>query len=161
MNVLQTLCLESLDLSAFKTIYLFNVLIVVGADGIATSTSSRNFSLRAYSLLMALLAGTVQVCNVSYFMLVEDLRSYVPAIRCVTIASIIMSSYVVVPELAKSSRTYLQNLHLGLFTMCQGVFVGTIASFYDVDGGCCPQHGRYHGHGCCVPRPRSEGSPTS
>ena len=57
--VLQTLCLESLDLSAFKAIHLFNVLIVVGADGIATSTSSRNFSLRVYSLLMALLAGTV------------------------------------------------------------------------------------------------------
>ena len=65
--VLQTLCLESLDLSAFKAIHLFNVLIVVGADGIATSTSSRNFSLRVYSLLMALLAGTV--CIVSYFMM--------------------------------------------------------------------------------------------
>ena len=64
MNVLQTLCLESLDFSAFKAIHLFNVLIIVGADGIATSTSSRNFSLRVYSLLMALLAGTV--CIVSY-----------------------------------------------------------------------------------------------
>ena len=83
MNVLQTLCLESLDFSAFKAIHLFNVLIIVGADGIATSTSSRNFSLRVYSLLMALLAGTV--CIVSYFMLVEDLRSYVWANRWVTL----------------------------------------------------------------------------
>ena len=134
MNVLQILCLESLDFSAFKAIHLFNVLIIVGADGIATSTSSRNFSLRAYSLLMALLAGTV--CIVSYFMLVEDLRSYVRVNRWVNIASLaihLSSIVVVVSVLAISRRTFFQNLSLGLHTMCQGVFVGTMTSFYDVD----------------------------
>ena len=111
-------------------------MIVVGADGIATSTSSRNFSLRAYSLLMALLAGTVQVCNVSYFMLVEDLRSYVRVNRWVNIASLtihLSSIIVVVSVLAISRRTLFQNLSLGLYTMCQGVFVGTMTSFYDVN----------------------------
>ena len=111
------------------------------SDGIATSTSStddkavrRNFILRVYSLLMALLAGTV--CIVSYFMLVEDLRSYVRVNRWVNIASLTMhlsSIVVVVSVLAISRRTFFQNLSLGLYTMCQGVFVGTMASFYDVD----------------------------
>ena len=181
-------------LSAFKTIYLFYVLIIIGAvlypqldpeqaplegavqqsgsllqgvlptkqsssvpevkqdeeavrsasDGIATSTSStddkidkavsRNFILRVYSLLMALLAGTV--CIVSYFMLVEDLRSYVRVNRWVNIASLtihLSSIVVVVSVLAISRRTLFQNLSLGLYTMCQGVFVGTMTSFYDVD----------------------------
>ena len=111
------------------------------SDGIATSTSStddkavrRNFILRVYSLLMALLAGTV--CIVSYFMLVEDLRSYVRVNRWVNIASLTMhlsSIVVVVSVLAISRRTFFQNLSLGLYTMCQGVFVGTMTSFYDVD----------------------------
>ena len=178
-------------LSAFKTIYLFYVLIIVGvvlypqldpeqpplegavqqsgsllqgvpptkqsssvpevkqdeeavrsaSDGIATSTSStddkavrRNFILRVYSLLLALLAGTV--CIVSYFMLVEDLRSYVRVNRWVNIASLtihLSSIIVVVSVLAISRRTFFQNLSLGLYTMCQGVFVGTMTSFYDVN----------------------------
>ena len=178
-------------MSAFETIYLFYVLIIIGAvlypqldpeqpplegavqqsgsllqgvpptkqsssvpevkqdeeavrsasDGIATSTSStddkavrRNFILRVYSLLMALLAGTV--CIVSYFMLVEDLRSYVRVNRWVNIASLaihLSSIVVVVSVLAISRRTFFQNLSLGLYTMCQGVFVGTMTSFYDVN----------------------------
>ena len=83
---------------------------------------------------MALLAGTM--CIISFFMLVEDLRSFVRMNLWVTYASLavyLASIIVVVLVPAISRRTFLQNLSLGLYTMCQGVFVGTIASFYDVD----------------------------
>jgi len=108
-------------------------------DGFAASSFEdkavrRNFIRRVYSILMVQLAITAGI--ISCFMFVESLKSYVRVNRWPMYASwgVSLVCIIVLACCQNVRRTFPQNfIFLGLFTVCEGVMLGTMASFYDVD----------------------------
>jgi len=105
-----------------------------GMAGFGEQAVRRGFIRKVYSILMFQLVLTGAV--IALFMFVEDVKTYVQRNLWVYYSSMAVMFVCLIAMACCDSvrRKFPTNfIFLGIFTFCEGVMLGTISSFYDVD----------------------------
>lgn len=103
-------------------------------EGFGEKAVRRNFIRKVYSILMVQLVLTGAV--ISTFMFVESVKSYVQRNMWVYYCSMgVMFVCLIAMACCTSVRRKFPTnfIFLGIFTLCEGVMLGTVATFYQVD----------------------------
>jgi len=106
----------------------------VGMEGFGEKAVRRGFIRKVYSILMCQLVLTGAV--IATFMFVEDVKTYVQRNIWVYYTSMAVMIVCLLAMACCDSvrRKFPTNfIFLGIFTFCEGVMLGTISTFYDVD----------------------------
>lgn len=104
-------------------------------EGFSDKAIRRNFMRKVYSILMVQLLITGAI--ISCFLFIDSLKTYVRGEGVWVYYSSMGGSLVCIISLACCSdvrRKFPINfIFLGIFTLCEGLMLGTISSYYDVD----------------------------
>ena len=104
------------------------------SGGFDDKTVRRGFIKRVYSILMVQLVITAAI--ISLFVFVDSVKSYVRENRWLMYTSWGLAFVCIIALSCFSSirrKTPHNFIFLGIFTVCEGVMLGTITSYYDVD----------------------------